>query len=369
MPLDRLRLDDFHALRAIAAKLGWLSEEAVAIHCKNCEHGFEGRPSSHLELGPFLHGELSDPVLDAPFSFGTPLPIPELAIEEGAAHTVTFVERTVGDASSLWEALARGASELGPEVIVGMGLRALGSEERPEVMAHALSRASDEALDAICHLFDEAYYSPRLTVPILCPECGAANDVDAPSVREFPGEDESDAAEAGEAFVDAGAFEAKVRMIADKVYRERGVSTAVGLVVDTDVPAVDDGGVPLLGSYLPHGVDPSTHIEHPPEVTLYYRSFRAMWLEEGPYDVDAEITETIDHELEHHLHYLAGHDPLDDDERATIEDEALRLVGRREAARRARVGFLRDIGEFFRRTWPLWVLVALMTVVATLAER
>lgn len=371
LSVTALRLDDFHTLRAIAAQLGWIPEEHVSVRCSNCEHRFQARPSSHLELGPFLDGELSDPELDAPFPFGEPLPIPDVALASGIADTVTFKERSVREAAALWEVLAREEGEIVPEMIACMGLSALGSEARPDVIATALLDASDEVLDEIFQIFDEAHYPPRLTVQVRCPACKAAQDVDAPAVREFPRDEEcapGDADSAGD-FIDANAFEAKVRAIAARVYRQRGVSTAVGLVVNTDTPDVDDGGVPLLGSYLPHGVDPGTHIEHPPEVTLYYRSFRAMWLEEGPYDVDAEIEETVDHELEHHLHFLAGHDPLDDEERATLEDEAARIVGRREAVRRARAGFLQDIGEFFRRTWPLWVLVALMTVVATLATR
>ena len=31
-----LQLGDFHALRAIAARLGWLAEEPIAIQCPNC---------------------------------------------------------------------------------------------------------------------------------------------------------------------------------------------------------------------------------------------------------------------------------------------------------------------------------------------
>ena len=55
--------------------------------------------------------------------------------------------------------------------------------------------------------------------------------------------------------------------------------------------------------------------ERPAEVTIFYRTFRAMWNEEGGYDWEAEIRETIEHELEHHVAFLTGDDPMDEAER------------------------------------------------------
>lgn len=45
------------------------------------------------------------------------------------------------------------------------------------------------------------------------------------------------------------------------------------------------------------------------EIRLYYRTFRAMFVDEGPYDVVGEIYETLEHELEHHRAFLDGDDP------------------------------------------------------------
>ena len=103
-------------------------------------------------------------------------------------------------------------------------------------------------------------------------------------------------------------------------------------------------------------------------VSVYYRTFRAMWNEDGPYDWEDELTETIEHELEHHLSFLRGHDPTDDEERAVIREEALRIVGKREAGRRALQGFGASWADFLRRTWPIWV-IALLAVIITLATQ
>lgn len=366
--LDELRLDDFHTLRAIACRIGLLPESPVVVRCRNCDEAFEAHPSRALELGPFLDGELDDPELDAPFPFTEPQTIPPVALsEEVEATTVVLVARTVGQARPLWEALSKPSWEIDAALVEAMGIHALGDERDPRAIARALSQASEEAFDAVLSLFDDASYPLRLRPDVRCPSCGAVEAVDAPALREFSLVDAPP--ESDEPFPDLEAFEARVRRIADEVYAARGVTEAVHLVVHTGIAATDDGGVPLLGSYMPGGADPDTGIPRPPEVTLYFRTFRAIWEEEGPYDLDAELRETIDHELVHHLHYLAGDDPVDDEERALIEEEASRLVGRRELSRRARAGFIADVSEFWRRTWPIWLFAALATAVATVMQR
>lgn len=370
-PVDvgALVLRDFHALRAIATHAGLLDESSVRVRCGNCDASFEVVPSRALEIAPFVDDELDDPELDAPFPFDEPQPIPAVRVGRSRAESIVLVDRTVDEARPLFAALARPTLRIDSSVVRAMGIAALGKERRPAPMGRAIAGCSDEAFDAIVAWFDEAHYGARLRAVVHCPECGASERVDAPAEREFPadfaraedGADESP-------FDDLDAFEARVRAIADEVYRERGVA-AVDLVVEPGVAEVDDGGVPLLGCYVPGGADSATGIVHAPEVTLFYRTFRAMWRDEGAYDLDGEIRETIDHELEHHLNHLAGSDPLDDEERAAIDDEAVRVIGRRETARRARAGFVADVAEFLRRTWPLWVVLALATVVATLAER
>jgi hypothetical protein len=141
----------------------------------------------------------------------------------------------------------------------------------------------------------------------------------------------------------------------------------VELVVEDDVPAVDDGGEPLLGSYVPPPPRDAPVPMRPPTVTVYYRTFAAIEREEGPFDWAAELRETIEHELEHHVYYLRGDDPMDAAERDEIDREALRVVGRAEATRRTVAGFGGSLQDFVRRAWPLFVIGAVMLAV-TLAE-
>jgi hypothetical protein len=163
-------------------------------------------------------------------------------------------------------------------------------------------------------------------------------------------------------FPDLDAFEALVRAHADRIYAARGVRN-IDLFVDAGVPHCDDGGEPLLGSYVPGGVDEGTGIPRPPEIRLYYRTFESEYAHDRSFDVEAEIHETVDHELEHHLNHLAGVDPLDEEEHATIDAEEVRRIGTREAARRGRRALWSDATGFFRATWLLWVAMALAALI------
>lgn len=367
LSVEQLRLDDFHALRAIATRLGRLSEPLIRYPCRNCQREVEARPSSGLELGPFIDCELSDPELDGEFPFDKALTLADSEVEH-SLRTVSFAPRKVDEVRPLWAALASPSWQFDAAIVSALGIASLGEETDPEKIAKLLEEAPEDITDEVLGYFDEAYYPPRLSAAIHCEGCGAVDYVDAPSEREFRRETSLIPC-VDEPFLTLDAFETRVKLFADDIYRERGISQAVHLIVDADVPAVDDGGVPLLGSYMPGGTDPLTGIPEAPEVTIYYRSFLAMWNEEGPYDVDAEIAETIDHELEHHLHMIAGFDPLDDSERAAIDAEAIRIIGKSEVTRRARAAFVADLSEFFRRTWPLWLALLAFTVVASLFER
>ena len=103
---------------------------------------------------------------------------------------------------------------------------------------------------------------------------------------------------------------------------------------------------------------------------MYYRTFRAMWEEDGPYDWTAELAETIEHELEHHDGWRVGHDPMDDEERAEIARER-GAPGRHEdrrprERRRARASTWRG---FLARTWPIWLIVAAATLAITVCGK
>jgi hypothetical protein len=244
-----------------------------------------------------------------------------------------------------------------------MGVVALDELTDSRSMARRLARLPDEAFDGLVTLFEAAHYPARLETGHPCPKCGAVSWLLAPAEREFTARpDEVSAMDlelplpAGEGFMDIDEFERRVRRIADRVYAGVGVRN-VDLVVEDGPAACDDGGVPLLGGYAPP--DPDATLPKPPEVTLYYRTFAAMWRDDGAYDVEGEIEETLRHEREHHLGFLSGVDAMDDDERSEIADEYRRRVGRSEAGRRAVRSGISSVGGFIRATWWVWLLALL----------
>ena len=104
-----------------------------------------------------------------------------------------------------------------------------------------------------------------------------------------------------------------------------------------------------------------------PRNTAANRDFQTVTKDERDFDWEDELRETIEHELEHHVYFLQGDDPMDDEERSEIVQEAVRVVGRRESTRRSLQVFGASFPDFFRRTWPLW-LVAALALAITLAE-
>jgi hypothetical protein len=252
-----------------------------------------------------------------------------------------------------------------------MGIVRIGSERSEQKLARALQGASDEAWSAVTELFLEANYSPRLFSVASCPGCGARNDVDAPYEREFGYGDHprpKAAGTNGEVFPTFEAFAARAQALAEAMFDERKIR-GVTLVAEGGVPACDDGGEPLLGSYVPAFEGDASNPTRAAEVTVYYRTFRAMWDEDGPYDWDDELEETVEHELAHHEAHRRGDDPVDDEERRQIAEEEAGIVGRRALARGAVLGLFADLGDFARRTWPLWLLAIAGAIVAIMAGR
>lgn len=408
-PLDvyTLPLRDVHTLRALLARAGLVAEAAERYTCENCGAAFEASPSSLLEIGPFVDGELTDPELDATFPFGEPLPIPKVLLPAArppprrlaradaggrslprpargagarraparSAETITFAERAAGDARALFRVAddfftGRSRSlRITPAIVVGMGVVALGTERRTTVIAEALAAAPGAAWSRVVDHFHDAAYPRRLFAIHRCASCGARNDLDVPMARELDREpvarEGTRAAARGERapFPGLDAFERAVREHAEHIYKARGVRN-VDLFVDAGVPHVDDSGEPLLGSYLPGGTDEITGIPRAPEVRVYYRTFESEYAHDPAFDVDAEIRETIDHELTHHLHHLSGEDPLDAEEHAAIDAEEVRRVGRRETARRGRRAMWEDVTGFLRATWLVWVALAILMAAA-----
>jgi hypothetical protein len=375
-----LVLRDFHVLRAVLARSGVVAEEEVEIRCRNCEAPIRIRPCAALEIGPWAFGELDDPELDVTLPFGEPIDVPPLPLGRvRTAKSVTFEDRTVQDAMPLFAAAVMKDVGIDVSFVRALGIVALGAERDPTRIAAALATCDDAAFAAVADAFLGTHYVPRLGCVAFCKGCGARNDVDAPYERELvPGGGASGAplpapaatpGGAGEraGFPDFAAFATRAREIARPLLDE-APDDHVELVIEDGTPAVDDGGEPLLGSYVPPHPGDATMPSRSPSVSVYYRTFRAVWDEEGPYDWEDELTETIEHELEHHMYFLRGEDPMDDEERETIREEALRIVGRREAGRRELVGFGASLRDFAVRTWPLWV-IAFLALAFTLATQ
>jgi hypothetical protein len=364
-----LALADFHVLRAVLTKHGLVPEEPIEIECRNCGARIEVRPCASLETAPWVDGELGDEELDTTLPFGEPIEVPPLPLGRvRSATSVTFAPRTVDEARPLFVALAKPKIDVTPEVVRAMGIVSLGKETDPEKIAEALTACDDDAFAAVGEAFLDSHYPARLAAVVFCEACNARNDVDAPYDRELDrardlrGEAAADAS----SFPSFDAFAARARVIARPMLAE-APGEPIELVVEGGTPAVDDGGEPLLGSYLPPHPGDIGHPTRPPSITVYFRTFEAMWREDGPYDWEDELAETIEHELEHHVYFLRGDDPMDDDERDVIRREAVRVVGKKEAARRVMKGFGGSLGDFFVRTWPIWIiaLAALALMLAT----
>jgi len=354
-----LSLRDAHTLRALFTHAGLLPEEPAELRCENCDKPFRIAPSSLLETGPFVDGELSDPELDAPFNHDKPHPIPPIRVGTSLARSVRIAARSLEEASPLWLAEEQGSFRFTPALVVAMGITALGKERRASVIADALSTASAEAYQAVADLLYEAFYPARLVAVYRCASCGARNHLDVPWLREIPSS-ASEPRERRRAFPDLDTFEAMVRSSADRIFALRGVRN-IDLVVHEDVPFCDDSGEPLLGCYTPGGTDEDLGIPRAPEIRLFYRTFAVEFRHDKSFNVEAEIDETIDHEITHHLHQLAGDDPLDDEEREQIASDEVRRIGRREAMRREKRKLFEDVSGFFRTTWPLFVIAFVAT--------
>ncbi len=370
LPPRDLALADFHVLRAVLTKVGLLEEDEIEIGCVNCDEVLVVRPCSGLELGPWKDGELDDPELDATAELEVPLPIATIGLGRvRAARTVTLTARTVRQAEPLFLALARDPVRIDEAFVGGMGVVALGQIREPGRIASALASADDAAFETVTDTFLAAHYPLRLSCDVLCSACGARNTIDAPYLREFelgrPGTGDEDDAD-GPPLPSLETFVELAHAIADPLIAELpGEKPA--LVVESGTPAVDDGGAPLLGSYVPPPPRDAPVPTHPPLVTVYWKTFEAIEREEAPWDWEGELRETIEHELEHHVYFLRGDDPMDEEEREEIAREVVRVVGRGEVARRTVAGFGLSIPEFFVRAWPL-VLVAAVVLAITLAE-
>lgn len=373
--VDVMELDlaDFHVIRALVIKAGLLPEEEVELECHNCKTKLAVKPCAGLEIGPYRDDELDDPELDSLLEVGPahPITIPPISIGRvRVAREIVLERRTVREALPLLVALAKDPVRFSADEVRSMGIMALGSVTDPAKIARILEDCDDDAFNAISEVFLATYYPLRLASDVFCTECKARSTVDAPLDRELEGgpappsapRDDASSLPPLEEFVEIAHAMAEPLLAALPA-----VGDEVELIVDGDTPAVDDGGEPLLGAYVPPPPHDAPVPTRPPTVTLYYQTFAAIEREEGPYDWKGELRETIEHELEHHRYFLSGEDPMDEAEHAEIDREVARVVGRAESTRRTLEVMRLSVPDFFVRAWPL-VAVAAVVLLITMAE-
>lgn len=343
-----LSLADFHVLAACVCRLfAWPLDEAEAP-CRNCGASlrFEARS---FEWAPYQDGEADDAELDGRLDLGQRHPIPPVRCAGKLSRSIQLADRTAADVAGLLR--NRKTAPLTAGTVAALGIVRLGQERRASVIAHALASASDDAWSAIGALWQDAHLPLRLVAHTTC-SCGARNEQPMLARTAIDAVAPTVAGPVGSApGLTLAAFEDRVRTIQPEVYEARGIRELL-LMVDEGPPACDDGGEPLLGAYTPPGEDPLLGPQ-PPEVRLFYRSFAAESELDPGFDLDAEIRETIDHEVEHHLYFLAGHDPMDAEERAAIAADTARTVGRSELVRRTARDLQSDVVGFAKVGWPL----------------
>jgi hypothetical protein len=395
LPLLEAPLSDANVIEAIACALGAIASPPAKLECRNCHAEIELDGAPLLPLTPLLSPQ-GDPELDPPVDRESEHPLPRAfaVARKGKVQAFRLARRTLKDRVELVRALGPAANDPdAPLPVTASVVRALGLSlvredeiiESPTAIARALTNLDDATFDAdwsaIARAWDDQHYPPRLLAPVPCPKCGARHDVEVPARRPIavfapPREESTGATEAPATFPDLDTFRARAQKMAREIIEDAGLSEDAGLevIVDDDVPPCDDGGEPLLGSYTPEaneGGDVPRPTTSPFVIALYYRTFRSMF-DDAPYDVDAEIRETLEHELEHHLGHLAGDDPLDEEERAEIVRERRRVEGARTPAASLVEGagwLATDLGRFVRATWPLWLLALLALLVMIASTR
>jgi len=361
LDVDKLTLAELHALRAIATHEGWLEEEEVEFECRNCGETLRAKPCASMPIGPFVDAELDDEELDEMLDTSVDHDVPALATK------IRFRAITAKDAEPLHRALAHEPLHVTPEVVGAMGIVSLGETRDPRKIARKLQRCDDAAFGELTNLFLRAHYPLRLFSLVICEHCGTRNDVDAPYDREFPPHEDAPR-HASSSFPSFDEFDAMCREIGEELIAKAPPPKPL-LVVEGGVPDCDDGGEPLMGSYVPGHEGDARTPANPGTITVYYRTYASMWKDDGAYDVEGEVHETIEHELEHHVAHLVGHDPKDEEERDEIAREARRVVGKKALARAAGSAFASDVGEFWKRTWPVWVLALIAVAIAILASK
>ncbi|MCS6798629.1 MAG: metallopeptidase family protein [Myxococcota bacterium] len=359
-------LPDLHALRDAAYRLGAIEDEPPnePLRCSNCDRPLpEHDPRDERDFERwYAPGDGRNPTVDGPvdasgsgarrFELRRPIRIGRGLL----ARHVDVRPVRVREVLPLWRALGRDEPfEPTAELVRAMGIVALGRVRDAGRIARALAACDDEAWADVERAFLDVQYSPRAFRPAVCGGCGAIEEIAAPESRELSGALPEPAARRLERqFPSFEQFGERTRRIAREVFEARGIEE-VPLVIDGGTPWVDASGSPVWGTYTPRSGEAAP--AGGALITIYYETFRRAWAE-GRYDVDAEIRETIEHEVEHHLFDVGGGaDPKDVAERDEAELILRQRLGAR-ALRRARWS------SAIRQTSKLLLFLAALAVLA-----
>ena len=304
--VERLSLRDFHVLRDVAVRAKLIPSEPEIIPCDNCDTELRFDPASLpiADLDDRYEGE--DPAEEISAA------LPD-AVDIGgrSCKRVRMKPVTVADARPLWRQLGKNKPfQITPKLLASMGVLALeGNGASPLADLRLVARAFTDAPDASWSVVEETFlalaYPPRAIATIVCPSCETVHDMEVPWPRELePGQYHPRRGDDAP-FPTATDFEARAKRIADATFRMMNAG-GLTLRIELGVPEVDSGGVPMLGSYTPESRDDGgTDFV----VRVYYRTFERAFRDDTSFDWEHELDETIEHEAQHHLYYLSGHDP------------------------------------------------------------
>jgi hypothetical protein len=354
--LEDLALRDLHALVACLLRAGWLTEPEVTLRCHNCGVERQVRGASRFEWGPLVDGELDDPELDAELDWARTLRLPLRVRGEGGARSFARLRLrpvTVAELRPLVSTTRRELTlrPLTLQLLASLGVEPAGRTRARDLLA-GIGRLGPRGMARLCELWADAHVPRRLTAEHLCAGCGAVTFAQVPqatAIDWLAGPSEPEELERPEGFPTPEEFARLVREAKRRVFADKNVR-GLRVTVDEGTPDVDEGGNPLLGSYVPHA-----DVDAPAVVHVYVRTFETEKRLDPSFDVKRQIFETVEHEVEHHLAFLRGEDPVDEEERLAIARDRERVVGRRELARRA--GLWAEAPRALRALAPLLAVV------------
>lgn len=284
------------------------------LTCRNCDAELRVKPCAALETGPWLDGELGDAELDATLPFGEPqeiLPVPLGRVR--TARTATFAPRTVREAAPLHRALAREPLDVDEAFVRDSGLVALGAETDEGRLAEALATCDDDAFVSVTDAFLASHYPLRLGAAAFCACLRGAQRRRRPLRPRAPPRRAASARPRARGDAARGSV--------PRARRLRGARPC-----DRHADARRDrrraGGARRRGRDAsgrrrrraaprihvpPHAGDMSSP-SAPPTVTVYHRTFRAMWERRRAPTTGRRSSGDPRDELEHHAYFLRGED-------------------------------------------------------------